>query len=65
MSQQHTPAAISLQTKLVQSIAFRVIALQQSKIFLPLVADDFSTRKTANWDDHWIRISVEHNQQTH
>ena len=38
MRQQHSPTTISSQSQLIQSVAFRVISLQEGQVGVPLVS---------------------------
>eukprot|EP00043_Microstomoeca_roanoka_P027331 m.14171 g.14171 ORF g.14171 m.14171 type:complete len:68 (+) comp7532_c0_seq1:370-573(+) len=52
MCQQHTAAAISVQANLIQSFAFAIFCIQEAKEALVFVANNFSTGKAANRNDH-------------
>lgn len=59
MSEQHAPAAIPLELERVKSISLIIVALEQSDVGFPPMADDLSARETANWDDHcceWVGV---------
>ena len=52
VSQDHSPTAIPLQSKVIHGIAFANIGLQQSQICFPLVPDNFAAGEAPHWNDH-------------
>jgi len=46
-------------------IPFCIVCLQQAKISFPFVADNLSTCKASNWNDHPYDISQETVLNTH
>lgn len=51
MCEQHTPAAVSRQPKLVEGDCFSLVSRQRFQERLPFVADDLPTCEAANWED--------------
>jgi hypothetical protein len=52
MCQHHSSAAISLETKFIESVTFGKVSLQQTQVCFPLVTNDFAAGKTADRDNH-------------
>jgi len=54
MSEEHSPAAVTLQTQGIKGIPFSVLSLKQGEVSFPLVSSHLPTRKTSNWNDHVV-----------
>lgn len=53
MGQHHTSTAVPFEAKSVEGITFRkAVVLKKRQVRLPLVTNDFATRKTAHGDNH-------------
>jgi len=53
MGENHASATISFQLKFIESIPFTHVFCEELKVRVPFVADDFSAREAAHWDDHF------------
>lgn len=38
----------------ISDIPFSVVGLEKRQVVVPFVANDFTTRKAANWNDHAV-----------
>ena len=56
--EDHAAAAVALELKFCQRLAFCAALDEQGKVCIPLVADDLAATKAANWDDHTVWKNV-------
>ena len=56
--EDHAAAAVALELKLCQRLAFCAALDEQGEVCIPLVADDLAATKAANWDDHTVWKNV-------
>lgn len=60
MCEDHSAAAVPLESQFRQCRALLHSTEQQCQVGVPLVTDDFAAREAANWDDHLeLRRGVE------
>ena len=52
--QQHSPAAISLHTKLSEGFPFSLPVLEQGKVLFPFVTNNLSAREATDRDNHAV-----------
>lgn len=58
VGKNHPTAAISLEIKLSESLAFGATVKEKGKVGVPLVADDLSAGEAANGNDHFDVLLV-------